>query len=482
MDQRIDQFAHCRLLVVGDLMIDEYVWGDVDRISPEAPVQVVTVDREELTLGGAGNVVNNIVALGAQATVVGVVGAGEESRRMLAMFDRQKVDYRGIVQAVDRPTTRKTRIIASSQHVLRIDRESRRDIAPDVCERLKTFIEAEMPRVDGVLVSDYDKGLITPALMARITAAAQDHGKFVIVDPKASDFSRYKGATILTPNRKEASLAAGIEITDEASLAAAARRIMAAVGLKQLLITMGPEGMVYFRNDRPAHRIDTRARQVYDVSGAGDTVLSLLGLVLGTGGRLEDAMVMANTAAGIVVGKVGTATVGPTELKSALATTGKRFPSKHRTREELPALLAELRRRRQKVVLTNGCFDLIHIGHIQLVSAAKELGDFLIVAIDDDASVRQLKGPGRPVIEAAERIRILSALDSVDAVVVFASVELENLIEMVKPDVLAKGSNYQSAEVRGHDQVMRHGGRVALVPISEDASATRIIDHIRNGK
>ncbi len=482
MDQRIDHFRECRLLVVGDLMIDEYVWGDVDRISPEAPVQVVTVEREELTLGGAGNVVNNLGALGARAAVVGVAGNGPEGRRMLDMFTDLGADCRGIVREDERPTTRKTRIIASNQHVLRIDRETRRDVAPDTCERLKVFIETEMPHVHGVLVSDYDKGLITPALMDRITAAARAHGKFVIVDPKATDFGRYRGATLLTPNRKEASQAAGIDITDEASLIEAARRIMQTAELEKLLITMGADGMVFFDGACPPYRIDTRARQVYDVSGAGDTVLSLLGLVLAAGGSLEDAMVMANTAAGIVVGKVGTATIGPAELKSALATSGQRFPSKHRAMVELPALLGDLRRRNHKIVLTNGCFDLLHVGHIQLVSAARDLGDFLIVAIDDDASVRQVKGPGRPVIAAEERIRILSALDSVDAVVVFASDELEALIDLVKPDVLAKGSNYKSAEVRGHERVARHGGRVALVPIAEDVSAAQIINHIRNGK
>ncbi|MDJ0811835.1 MAG: D-glycero-beta-D-manno-heptose-7-phosphate kinase [Desulfobacterales bacterium] len=482
MEHRIDHFPDCRLLVVGDLMIDEYVWGDVNRISPEAPVQVVTVEREELTLGGAGNVVNNLVALGARAAVVGVAGNGPEGRRMLDMFARLQADCSGIVREDERPTTRKTRIIASNQHVLRIDRESRRDIAPDTCERLKVFIEAEMPQVDGVLVSDYDKGLITTALMARITAAARAHGKFVIVDPKTADFSRYRGATLLTPNRKEASRAAGIDITDEATLVEAARRIMQTAALEKLLITMGADGMVFFENGQPPYRIDTRARQVYDVSGAGDTVLSVLGLVLAAGGSLKDAMVMANTAAGMVVGKVGTATIGPVELKSALATSGQRFPSKHRSIEALPALLTDLRRRNQRVVLTNGCFDLIHVGHIQLVSAARDLGDFLIVAIDDDESVRQVKGPGRPVIAADERIRILSALDSVDAVVVFASEALEDLIDLVKPDVLAKGSNYQSAEVRGHDRVTKHGGRVALVPIAEDVSAAQIINNIRNGK
>ena len=482
MDQRIDHFRDCRLLVVGDLMIDEYVWGDVNRISPEAPVQVVTVEREELTLGGAGNVVNNLVALGARAAVVGVAGNGPEGRRMLDMFARLEADCRGIVCEDERPTTRKTRIIASNQHVLRIDRETRHDIAPDTCERIKSFIEAEMPHVQGVLVSDYDKGLITPALMARITAAARAHGKFVIVDPKTADFSRYRGATLLTPNRKEASQAAGIDITDEASLIEAAGRIMQTAELEKLLITMGADGMVFFDGERPPIRIDTRARQVYDVSGAGDTVLSVLGLVTAVGGSFEEAMGMANTAAGIVVGKVGTATIGPGELKSALATSGQRFPSKHRAMEELPALLSDLRRRNHRIVLTNGCFDLIHVGHIQLVSAARDLGDFLIVAIDDDESVRQVKGPGRPVIAAKERIRILSALDSVDAVVVFASDELEELIDLVKPDVLAKGSNYKSAEVRGHERVAQHGGRVALVPIAEDVSAAQIINHIRNGK
>ena len=482
MNQYIDQFKDCRLLVVGDLMIDAYVWGDVNRVSPEAPVQVVTVAREELTLGGAGNVVNNLTALGARAAVVGVAGKGPEGRRMLDMFANLEADCRGIVREDERPTTRKTRVIASNQHVLRIDRETRRDIAPNTCKRLKSFIKAEMPDVSGVLVSDYDKGLITPALMDHITAAARDHGKFVIVDPKTGDFSRYRGATLLTPNRKEAARAAGIDITDEASLIEAARRIMQTAELEKLLITMGADGMVLFDGDRPPYRIDTRARQVYDVSGAGDTVLAVLGLVMAAGGSFEEAMVMANTAAGIVVGKVGTATIGPAELKSALATSGPRFPSKHRAMAELPALLSDLRRRNQKIVLTNGCFDLIHVGHIQLFSAARDLGDFLIVAIDDDESVHQIKGTGRPVIGSKERIRILSALDRVDAVVVFTSDELEELIDLVKPDVLAKGSNYKSSEVRGHERVVAHGGRVALVPIAEDVSATRIINNIRNGK
>jgi D-beta-D-heptose 7-phosphate kinase/D-beta-D-heptose 1-phosphate adenosyltransferase len=250
--------------------------------------------------------------------------------------------------------------------------------------------------------------------------------------------------------------------------------------LDKVLITLGKEGMALFTTGSPPYRIATRARQVYDVSGAGDTVLSVLGLTLGLGASFQDGIVMANAAAGIVVGKVGTAPVSSHELQSALTNTGQRFPSKHRTLQELSALVGDMQRRNKKIVLTNGCFDLLHAGHVQLFAAAKELGDFLIVAIDDDASVRALKGNGRPVIRAAERIRILSALDSIDAVVVFASDEFELLLDTVKPDILVKGSNYESSQVRGGDIVTRQGGRVALVPIREDISSSQIIQTIKN--
>jgi len=480
MHKLIHRFADCRLLVIGDLMIDEYVWGDVDRISPEAPVQVVSVIREDLTLGGAGNVVNNLRALGAQVSVAGVVGTAADGDRLIDMFNGLQVDCRGVVQEAERPTTRKTRIIASNQHVLRVDRETKREISSASFDRLVTFMETVMPDIDIVLVSDYNKGLVTENLMERVAAAANRHGKFVIVDPKGLNYGKYKGATLLTPNRKEASLAAGIDIVDDASLEIAAERIMTTAGLDKLLITLGKEGMALFTKGSPPYRIATRARQVYDVSGAGDTVLSVLGLALGLGASFQDGIVMANAAAGIVVGKVGTAPVGVDELQSALTNTGQRFPSKHRTLQELPALVGDLQRRSKKIVLTNGCFDLLHAGHVQLFAAAKELGDFLIVAIDDDASVRALKGNGRPVIRAAERIRILSALDSVDAVVVFASDEFERLLEAVKPDILVKGSNYESSQVRGGDLVARQGGRVALVPVSEDISSSQIIQTIKN--
>lgn len=480
MHHIIHRFADCRLLVIGDLMIDEYVWGDVDRISPEAPVQVVSVIREDLTLGGAGNVVNNLRALGAQVSVAGVVGTAADGDRLIEMFKRQKVDCQGVVQEAERPTTRKTRIIASNQHVLRVDRETKRDISTASFDRLVTYMETVMPDIDVVLISDYNKGLVTENLMKKVTAAAKRHGKFAIVDPKGLDYTKYKGATLLTPNRKEASLAAGIDIVDDASLTKAAERIMASTDVNNLLITLGKEGMALFESGKPAYRIATRARQVYDVSGAGDTVLSVLGLTLGLGASFQDSIVMANAAAGIVVGKVGTAPVSIDELQSALTNTGPQLPSKHHTLDELSVLISDLQHHNKKIVLTNGCFDLLHAGHVQLFAAARELGDFLIIAIDDDASVRTLKGQGRPVIRAEERIRILSALDSVDAVVVFASDEFEKLLDAVQPDVLVKGSNYESSQVRGSDLVTRQGGRVALVPIREDISSSQIIKTIKN--
>lgn len=480
MQALIQRFADCRLLVVGDLMIDEYVWGAVDRVSPEAPVQIVSVLREDLTLGGAGNVVNNLRALGGRVAVAGVVGMGEDGNRLIEMFSRLDVDCRGVVQEAERPTTRKTRIIASNQHVLRVDRETKRNISAASFDRLVRYIDATIPEVDTVLVSDYNKGLITRELMAHVTETARRHKKNVIVDPKGMDYSKYRGATLLTPNRKEASLASGVDIVDDASLADAAGRIMAAAQLDKLLITLGKEGMAFFESGRPTYRIATRARQVYDVSGAGDTVLSVIGLASGLGASFPVSIKMANAAAGIVVGKVGTAPIRIEELTSAVTSTGRRFPSKHRALEELPSLVGDLKRNGRKIVLTNGCFDLLHAGHVQLFAAAREMGDYLIVAIDDDASVRRLKGSGRPVIRAEERIRILSALDSVDAVVLFASDELENLIDAIKPDVLVKGSNYDSAQVRGGRRVVGHGGRVALIPIREDISSSQIIKSIKD--
>ncbi|MBI9083312.1 MAG: D-glycero-beta-D-manno-heptose-7-phosphate kinase [Desulfobacterales bacterium] len=473
----LDKFKDSRILVIGDLMIDAYVWGTVDRISPEAPVQIVSVDREDFTLGGAGNVVNNLAALGATVRVAGVIGAGPDGRLLMERFGALGVDTAGIAIQSDRPTTRKTRIIASNQHVLRIDRETRQDISPETQDQLITFIQSALPQVDVVLVSDYGKGVISPSLMAVIVAEARD--KPVVVDPKGLDYKRYKGASLITPNRKEAGLAAGIEIREIADLDRAAQRIMDVAGIDRLLITCGKDGMVFYQRGAPPHRIAAETRQVFDVSGAGDTVLAVLGLALAAKMDVTEAAALANIAAGIVVGKVGTATVSIEELSTALAPRNDETTRKLTQMTDLAALATRLRRQGKRIVLTNGCFDLIHAGHLNLFSRSRQYGDVLIVAIDDDDSVRRVKGAGRPVIGQKERLRTLCALESIDFVVVFASEALKTLIDAIRPDVLTKGSNYADAEVACRDAVERHGGRVALIPVTEDLSTTEIINSIK---
>jgi rfaE bifunctional protein kinase chain/domain len=313
----IEKFSTCRLLVVGDLMIDEYVWGDVDRISPEAPVPVVSVTREEYTLGGSGNVVNNLAALGADILVAGVTGTGSGGELMIRRIASLGVDTTGVIQDPRRPTTRKTRILGGSQQVLRIDRETVQAIAGETREAIAAYVRTAIPTVDAVLISDYGKGLLTPDLLATIIDGARQAQKPAIVDPKGLDFEKYRHATLITPNKKEAGLAAGIEIADQATLDRAAEIIFEKTGARNLLITCGKDGMALYEGTAAPYTIHSRARQVFDVSGAGDTVVAVTGLALAAGRTLKEAAALANLAAGIVVGKVGTATVTLEELSAA---------------------------------------------------------------------------------------------------------------------------------------------------------------------
>lgn len=480
MDFDLSKFDKCRLLVVGDLMIDEYVWGDVDRISPEAPVQVVAVKSEDYTLGGSGNVVNNLVALGADVSVLGVVGTGKNGKQLLNKLSDLGSNTEGIIQEAGRATTKKTRIIAEHQQVLRIDRETKKNISAKTFASITALAEKIMPEVDVILISDYGKGLITRDLIAELVNLANVNDKITIADPKGLNFSKYAGISLLTPNKKEASLASGIEIINEESLASAGNVLLEKSGTEKLLITCGKDGMVYFEPGHRPFKISTKAREVYDVSGAGDTVIAVLGLGIAAGLSFKEAVALANTAAGIVVGKVGTATTTRQELARALKQSTDSTVTKHKSIQELAELSRKLHNDRKRIVLTNGCFDLLHTGHIKLFAASKQHGDVMIVALDDDDSVRRLKGANRPVISAAERVGILSALDSVDYVVVFATNELDEVIKSIRPDVLTKGSNYDSEEVEGREIVENYGGRVELVPITEEISSSQIINKIKN--
>jgi D-beta-D-heptose 7-phosphate kinase/D-beta-D-heptose 1-phosphate adenosyltransferase len=473
------KFDTCRLLVVGDLMIDEYVWGQVERISPEAPVQVVSVLRDSTTLGGAGNVVNNLAALGAKVTVTGVIGSGPNAELLIKMCHDLDVDTTGLIRDPERPTTRKTRIIGGHQHVLRIDRETKQIISEDHCEKISRFMKERIEDFDLVLISDYGKGLLSRGLLKNIIDVARSHGKWVIVDPKGLDFNKYTGATAITPNKKEAALAAGIEIVDDESLVAAGSKLLEETGVEKVLMTCGKDDMILFEDGHAPYRISANARQVFDVSGAGDTVLAVLGMGLASGGSFRQAASMANMAGRIVVGKVGTATVSMEELRKAAEPSDEALAAKHKNLSDLVPILDQLRAEGKTLVLTNGCFDLLHVGHIKLFAASKKMGDVLIVAIDDDDSVSALKGEGRPIISEQERLRIISAMDSVDYVTVFSTKDLEDLIKAIRPHILTKGSNYSNKPVLGREIVETLGGEVVLVPMSEAVSSTQVINQIK---
>lgn len=465
-------------LVLGDLMLDEYLWGKAERISPEAPVQVVDVVREELRLGGAGNVVSNLAALGVQASVCSVVGDDGNGRALKELFAAGGIATGAIFTDPDRRTTRKTRVVAAHQQIVRIDRESRLALSPEMERRLCDWIGAHAAGYGVILISDYSKGVLTPAVIAAAIEAARPAGVPVLVDPKGTDFSRYRGATILTPNRREAEAAAGIVIRDLPSLERAAGEIMERVGLEHLLVTRSEEGMSLFsRSSRPLH-IPTVAREVFDVSGAGDTVLAALAAGVASGLGMWEAARLANVAAGIAVAKLGTSTVAPAEIITAVALAHSDGDSKIKNRDVLPALIETEKGRGKRVVFTNGCFDLLHAGHVKYLQRARALGDLLVLGLNSDASVRRLKGEKRPLIGEEERAHILAALDCVDYLVIFEEDTPLELIASLQPHILAKGGDYTLEGVVGRELVESYGGRVELVSFVDGKSTTNIIERV----
>ena len=467
-----------KVLVIGDLMLDQYLWGKAERISPEAPVQVVEVMREDVRLGGAGNVINNLVDLGCGVAACSVIGGDENGVILQHAFTGKGVDVSGVFEDPMRTTSKKTRVVAANQQIVRIDRETKERISPPFEERMLEFVEDRGREFQVVLISDYAKGVLTPKVLAGIFAIARRLGVPVVVDPKGNDYARYRGATILTPNRKEAELAAGIAIVDNASLETAARLIMADVALAALLITRSEKGMSLFLRGGDAVHIPTVAREVYDVSGAGDTVLAVLGLALACGRDFADAARLANVAAGIAVGKVGTSTVAPVEIIAEVSHGHRDSDTKIKNLDVLAAIIDAEKANGKKVVFTNGCFDLLHVGHVKYLQKARSFGDLLVLGLNSDASVRRLKGEKRPLIGEEERAHILAALDCVDYVVIFDEDTPLALIDTLKPAVLVKGGDYTPDGVVGKELVESIGGRVELVEFVDGKSTTNIIDKI----
>lgn len=478
--QRLPQI---NALVVGDLMLDEYLWGKTGRISPEAPVAIVDIAREDLRLGGAGNVVNNLRALGCQVAVCSVVGNDSDGHDLHRQLEHISVDAAGVIFDAERKTSRKTRILASNQQMLRIDRESRVPLSESIEKQLLLQIEACLhssaaSKVNVIFLSDYGKGVLTDNVLRQVIAMARAQSLPVVVDPKGNDYARYSGATLLTPNRSEASEASGVPIVDAASLSAAGTKILQTAQLDALVLTRSEEGMSLFHSDGRQIDLATTAREVFDVSGAGDTVLSLIGVGLAAKLSLQQAATVANIAAGIVVAKVGTSTVSCREILHAVATTG--LPEENKIQQLAPLfdIIAHAHHHGKKVVFTNGCFDLLHVGHVSYLQRARQLGDLLVLGLNSDASVQRLKGPTRPLVQQDDRAQVMAALACVDYVVVFDEDTPLRLIESLRPDVLVKGGDYTPDTVVGREQVESWGGRVELIQFVEGKSTTRLVDTI----
>lgn len=476
--QLLERFAGLRLLVLGDVMLDEYLTGHVERTSPEAPVPVVRAEDEASSLGGAANVAHLARALGAEAQLFGVVGNDAAGKRFLAQCEAVGIDAHHVLAAEKRPTTRKLRVLAQHQHVLRVDWEEHRPIRPEmedaVLERLR---DLEPP--DAVVISDYAKGFLTPRVLAGAIEMARAWEIPVLVDPKYADLTRYRGATVIKANLKEFETALGHRIVDELEdqLTKGAATILSDTETQVLIVTLGDRGLAVFTPDQDPIFVPTSIRDVYDVSGAGDAVITVLALSLAIELPIAEAARLANEAAGVAVGKSGVAVVSPGELAARFVHGAH---DKIVSRDELANRVAWWRVQDQRIVFTNGCFDLLHVGHLHLLRAAAREGDVLLVAVNSDESVRRLKGKSRPLISSAERTALLAALDCVDAVVVFDEDTPRELLDEVRPDVLVKGADYAVDEVVGRNRIEQDGGKVVLIPLVPDRSTSDLVERIRS--
>jgi len=439
-----------KILVVGDLMIDEYLWGNCERISPEAPVQIVDIKKETTVLGGAGNVIGNLVSLGAQVGVLSVIGDDEVGCDLKSMLTRQEVKS-FLVEQKGRKTSRKTRLMASHSQVVRYDKESKNDISIESVKEVFSKFQENIDAYDIILLSDYAKGVLTKDLIKRIISYSNEKDKKVLVDPKGNDFVKYSGAYLLTPNKKEAELASGIKIKNDTSLKQALLKLKDEASLSISIITLSESGIAILEDEDVVVK-PTVAREVYDVTGAGDTVLASLGFALSLQNDIYTAVEFANLAAGVVVGKIGSATVTMGEIEEYQASLHKSSIELHiKSKEEIEKISLRLKNQNKKVVFTNGCFDILHKGHVSYLNIAKSFGDVLILGLNSDSSVKRLKGESRPINCQDDRAYILAALECVDYVVIFDEDTPYELICKVEPDVLVKGADYEGKEVVGSD-------------------------------
>lgn len=472
----IEAFSSRRILCVGDIMLDRFVRGAISRISPEAPVPVLQIKEENMVLGGAGNVVRNLEALGSYVTLISVIGKDENGALLQSLLrGHPKVDSYLVVDD-SRTTTTKTRFIAANQQMLRTDSENTFLLNESIENQLLELFKNHIKSKDLVIFSDYAKGLFSPHLLQSLIQEARAHNIPVLIDPKGHDYTKYKGATLLTPNHHELASAAHVAIKNPEDVVSVAKNMLQKCELNAMIITRGPEGMTLVETSGTVEHLPTQALEVFDVSGAGDTVIATVALCLASGGTFSTAMRFANAAAGIVVAKVGTAIVHSDEL---LAVLHHQELEAHEQKivnwQKAQDQVQKWKRRGNRIVFTNGCFDLLHPGHVSLLRQARKAGDRLIVGLNADSSIQRLKGPTRPIQQETARGFVLSSLESVDLIVLFEEDTPLELIQSLKPDVLVKGADYTIDQVVGASFVQSYNGEVVLIDLVEGQSTTNMV-------
>jgi len=475
--EALQGLARPRVLIVGDLILDRYVTGDVERISPEAPIPMLTARHFRELCGGAGNVAANLRAMEAEVGLVGVVGDDASGARLRGLLAEAGVEAEGVLADPSRPTTEKTRMISGVQQILRVDWESSADCARELAGRLVAASGVRIAQSKAVVLSDYGKGVLHASVIAAAIESARKARVPVLVDPKGDDYRRYRGATLITPNRREAELALGRKLPTLDAVRAGARELIELAELGAIVITLGADGLMHMERGGEPQHVPTVARAVFDVTGAGDTVIAHLALGLAAGLPLALAAELANEAAGIVVGKRGAASVTRAELLGALSDAqSSAHDGKVLEGAALDAQVAAWRAQGRRIVFTNGCFDVLHAGHVAYLRFARSKGDVLIVGVNDDASVRRLKGEGRPINPLADRMAVLCALEMVDATAAFGEDTPERIVRRVTPHVLVKGEDWREKGVVGREWVESHGGEVVLAPLLAGRSTSAILE------
>jgi len=466
-----------KILVIGDLIIDYYLLGSSNRISPESPVPIIDITNENTLLGGAGNVINNLKSLGSEVDIISVLGDCNNSQELINLLKEININTKYLIIEEGRIASKKTRIIVSKQQVVRYDRESSNEISNVSQNTILNIFKKIISNYEIVILSDYGKGVLTTELTQSLISTAKNYGKKVLVDPKGHDYTKYKGAYLLTPNKKEASESSNINIIDNDSLIRAITVLKSKFELDVSIITLSEDGVAVYDNKFRIH--PTIAREVFDVTGAGDTIIASLGFCLACGLNIDEALEFANLAAAVVVGKIGSATATPDEINEYESSINQSSSKEHiKTFKEISVLSENLKSKGKRIVFTNGCFDLIHMGHISYLESAKSLGDTLIVGLNSDRSVAALKGKELPINMQEDRSYILAALEVVDYVVVFDEDTPYNLINAIKPNILVKGGDYEGKKVVGHDIV----DEVTLIKFIPGKSSSLIINKIQKLK